>query len=136
MSYAVSNALQQAVFGELSGDVVLDALVGTDIFDAPPSGAVPALYIQVGEEDVRDRSSKTSTGAWHDFGVRIVSDTSGYASAKQVAAAVCDALIDADLTLVRGTLVGLSFRRARARRGKSPDKRQIVLTFRAIVEDA
>ncbi|MCP5085883.1 MAG: DUF3168 domain-containing protein [Rhodobacteraceae bacterium] len=135
MSYALAFGLQQAVFAALSGDAAVTALVGTDIFDAPPRGKVPALFVLLGEETTRDRSSKTSTGAMHDFSVQVVTDTAGFSKAKELAAAICDALIDADVTLVRGKLVGLHFRKARAVRGKSPEKRRIILTFRAFAED-
>ncbi|MCP5074615.1 MAG: DUF3168 domain-containing protein [Rhodobacteraceae bacterium] len=135
MSYALALGLQQSVFTALSSDAAVVALVGSDIFDAPPSGKAPALFVLLGEELVRDRSSKNSASAAHDFGVQIVTDTSGFSTAKELAAAICDVLIDADLALIRGKLVGLNFRRAKADRGKSPEKRRIVLTFRAFVED-
>ncbi len=135
MSYGMSFALQEAVYAELSTDVVLVGLVGSAIFDAPPIGTPPALYVLLGAEIVRDRSSKTSDGAAHDFVVKVVSDGAGFAAAKGVAGAVCDVLVDARLVLSRGRMSGLGFRRARARRGKGPEGRQIDLTFRAFVEN-
>jgi len=62
MSYAVSAALQVAVFGALSGDAALDALVSGAIFDADPTGALPAQYVSLGAERARDRSDG-STGS-------------------------------------------------------------------------
>lgn len=135
MSYAVSAALQAAVYQCLTGDSALTALVGTDIYDALPSGALPPLYVALGDEKVRDASDMTGAGAWHDLSVAVVSEAAGYQSGKDAAAAVGDALIDADLTLARGRLVSLRFLRAQARR-ESGGLRRINLTFRARVEDA
>lgn len=135
MSVAVSFALQEAVYGKLSADPVLAALVGTAIFDAPPTGTPPLLYVLLGAEVVRDRSSITTAGARHDFVVKVVSDAPGFGAAKQAAAAVSNALVDADLALSHGRLISLQFLKARAVRGKPPEGRQVLLTFRAFVQD-
>ncbi len=66
MSYGVSAALQEAVYQQLQGDAVLAGLVGTDIFDAAPAGAVPSIYVSLGPEDVRDRSDQTGASG-EDF---------------------------------------------------------------------
>ena len=52
-----------------------------------------------------------------------------------VATAISDVLVDADLTLSRGSLVGLYFVSAKARRVQDSDVRRIDLKFRARVED-
>lgn len=135
MTYAVSHALQQGVYLALTGDAVLTGLVGGNVFDAPPSGAIPDLYVMLGDEQARDRSSGSAGAALHDLDVRVVSSSAGFAGAKQVAAAVCDAVIGADIVLARGHLASLSFRAARAVREGSPEQRQIRLKFRAFVED-
>ncbi|NBD28508.1 MAG: DUF3168 domain-containing protein [Alphaproteobacteria bacterium] len=135
MSYAVSTALQTAVFQALSDDADVTALVGTDIYDALPAGTVPSLYIALGPERASDASDQTGHGARHDFTVSVVTDSAGFASAKAVAAAVSDALVDAPLTLTRGRLVSLRFRRAKAVRVSPGDERRIDLTFRARVDD-
>ncbi|MGH1424722.1 MAG: DUF3168 domain-containing protein [Pseudooceanicola sp.] len=135
MTYAVSAALQKAVYQTLANDAALGALVGNAIFDAPPSGTVPETYVSLGEEIVRDRSDKTGAGARHDFTVSVVTDADGFQAAKGVAGAVSDAL-DAGLgVLERGTLAGLWFLRARARREGAGQIRRIDLTFRARVDD-
>lgn len=54
-------------------------------------------------------------------------------TAKTVAGEVSDALVDAPLSLARGSLVGLSFVRAAAKRLDSGDARRIDLTFKARV---
>ncbi len=135
MSYGVSPALQKAVFARLETDAALIALVGSDIYDVAPSGSVPGLYVTLGEEAVRNRSDGLQGGAWHDFTVSVVTDADGFLAAKDAAAAVSDALVDAPLVLERGRLIGLSFLRANARRVAKSTLRQIDLRFRALVED-
>ncbi len=137
MTYAVSGALQRAVYEKLVSDVALAALVGSAIYDAPqPAGASDAPeHVTLGEETARAASTKTSAGAVHDFNVSVHSKSEGFAKAKAVAAAVCDALVDASLTLVRGHLVALRFVWARAERGEPGEPRKIILRFRAVVED-
>jgi hypothetical protein len=72
MSYAMSAALLEAVHARLSGDAALAALVGGAVYDAPPEGALPEIYVAIGPEDVRDRSDGTGRGAWHRFVVSVV----------------------------------------------------------------
>ncbi|PQO22346.1 DUF3168 domain-containing protein [Rhodobacteraceae bacterium WD3A24] len=134
MSYAISRALQEAVYQHLAADAALAALVGGVIHDAVPPGEAPSLYVLLGPEEVRDRSDVTGPGADHDFTVSVVSDAAGFDAAKQTAAAVSDALVDAPLSLTRGRLVGLWFRRARAERRDGGTRRRIEMTFRARVE--
>ena len=58
-------------------------------------------------------ADKTGTGAIHLFVVSVITETRVLALPR-VAAAVCDVLHDADLTLDRGRLVSVRFERARA----------------------
>ncbi len=134
MSYAISAALQGAVFAALSGDAALAAIVGTRIYDAPPMAAGDP-YVTLGDEVAKDRSSQTHSGTTLDFDVTVHSAAEGFGDAKAAAAAICDVLIGADLTLARGALVNLSFLKSRARRGAAPETRRIVLVFRAILDD-
>ncbi|MEM8536382.1 MAG: DUF3168 domain-containing protein [Pseudomonadota bacterium] len=135
MSYAVAAALQSAVYDRLIADPAVDALLSGQVFDAAPTGNLPDIYAVIGAEDVRDASDKSSSGAWHRFTVTLVTQQAGFASVKQAAAAICDALIDAPLTLTRGRLVALHFHRARAARVGADAQRRINLIFRARVAD-
>jgi hypothetical protein len=135
MSYGVSAALQRAVFAQLTTDTALAALVGVSIYDALPTGTLPPLYVVLGSEDVRDASDKTGAGAEHSFTVSIVTQSAGFATAKEAAAAVSDALVDAPLILDRGSLVSLNFYKAKAARVGTGAMRQINLIFRARVAD-
>lgn len=135
MSYGVAAALQTAVFSRLTTDGALGALVGGDVYDALPTGALPPLYVVLGAEDVRDASDKTGGGALHQFTVSVVTQSAGFATAKAAASAVSDALVDAPLVLSRGTLVSLNFYKAKAARVGNGAVRQINLIFRARVAD-
>jgi len=135
VSYGVSGPLQAAIFQLLQGDVPLGAIVGSAVYDAVPSGSLPPLYVVLGEEDVRDRSDKDGGGALHDLVISVVTDAAGFAGAKVAAAAVSDALLDAELVLSRGRVVGVWFLKAQARRVGTGGQRRIDLRFRAQTED-
>ncbi|MEH6830867.1 MAG: DUF3168 domain-containing protein [Sulfitobacter sp.] len=135
MTYAISAALQSAVFAALNGDAALTSLVGAGIYDAVPAGSVPDIYVRLGSEVVREASDVSGDGAVHFFTVSVITTNPGFSSAKAAAAAVSDALHDADLTLVRGILISLRFERAAARRIDAASARQIDLRFRARVSD-
>ena len=135
MSYAISAALQSAVFAAVSSDTAVSQKVGDAVYDALPSGALPSIYISIGPETVRAEDDKTGSGAQHRFDISVVTEVPGFHAAKQVAGAVCDALLDVDLTLNRGRLVSLRFERARAVKIDKGTGRRIDLTFRARVED-
>jgi Protein of unknown function (DUF3168) len=136
LTYAISAALQAAVYQKLFADPALASVVGSGIHDVVPSGPVPDTYVTLGPEQVLDRSDKSGFGALHRFTVSVVTDAAGFSRAKIVGAAVCDALNDADLVLSRGRLVALRFDRATARRIGTGSTRQIDLRFSARVEDS
>ncbi len=135
MSYAVSAALQAAVFQHLAADAGVSALVPGAVHDARPEGPVVGTHVIIGDEDVRNWSTQAGGGADHRLTVSVVSDEDGYQLAKTVAGAVSDALVDASLPLARGRVVCIGFLRARARRIRSGQTRRIDMIFRALVED-
>lgn len=135
MSYAMSGALQAAVYSALVADATLAGLVGTAIYDAVPSGTLPDVYVRLGSETVKDASDGSGAGALHQFTVSVITSNPGFAGAKDVAAAISDVLHNGDLTLSRGRLVSLAFERATASRIDTASARQIDLRFRARVQD-
>jgi hypothetical protein len=132
MSYAMTAALQAALYAALAGDDTVASLSGGAIHDALPPGPLPPIYLLLGPERARDASDKTGAGAVHDVPITVVSTGAGFADAKALAAAVSDALAGADLALARGRLVSLAFLRARAR--VTDGGREIELWFRARVD--
>lgn len=137
MTYMPSAQLQAAIYQHLMRDPAVAELISGEIFDAPPprSTAVQASdHITLGEETVRPYDTKTSRGAVHEFLVTVHSQQDGFDTAKKVAAAVCESLVQAPLVLEEGTLVDLRFVQARAERARAPEKRRVSLRFRAIVD--
>ena len=132
MSLDMSVSLQRAVFARLAGDAALGALVGGAIYDGLPAGPVPPLYISLGPEELRDSSGPGWGGARIDFIISIFAAEAGFLTAKELAAAVHQALGNGPLTLEAGRLVGLDFLRASARRNGGG--RRIDLRFRARVD--
>lgn len=133
MTYALSADLQKAVYETLLADASLQAQVGGAIYDVVPAGPLPSTYVSLGPEDVRDWSDKTSRGARHDFTISVVTEAAGFQTAKTVAGAVTDALTRVGPALDGGTLVLLTFRRAKATRVEEGNMRRIDLSFRALV---
>ncbi|PZQ99747.1 MAG: DUF3168 domain-containing protein [Cereibacter sphaeroides] len=131
MSYGLAVALQEAVFARLAQ---VPELARVAVVDALPNG-MAGTFVLIGGEEVIDRSDQTGRGAEHRFVVSVVSDATGFQSAKMLGVAISDALADAPLVLNRGRLVGLWFQRAVARRLDEGRVRRIDLTFRARVEE-
>ncbi len=131
MSYAAAAALQAAVYGVLAAD---PGLTGVAVVDAVPPGEGAGTFVLIGPEEVADASDRSGAGAEHRFVVSVISDATGFLTAKTVAATVCDVLVDAAPAMARGRIVGVRFVKAVARRLEDGDVRRIDLTFRARVE--
>ncbi|MCF8511527.1 MAG: DUF3168 domain-containing protein [Rhodobacteraceae bacterium] len=131
MSYAAAAALQSGV---LAAPTAARALAGISIVDAMPPGTAPGTFVLIGPEVAVDQSDGSGPGAEHRMVVSIISDASGFMTAKTVAAAVSDALLAGGLVLATGHLVSINFQRAVARRLDVGTVRRIDLTFRARVE--
>jgi Protein of unknown function (DUF3168) len=130
MSYAAAAALQAALFAHLTS---APELADVEIYDAvPPSGT--GTFVLIGPEEAKDQSDATGSGAEHRLVISVIADTEGFMAAKTIAVAIADRLNDAALTLARGSLVGLQFLQARAKRSRDGDLRRIDMTFRARVE--
>jgi hypothetical protein len=131
MSYHAAVALQAAIYARLAG---FAGLAGVSIVDAMPAGAALGTFVLIGPEQVIDQSDKSGGGAEHRLEIAVISDASGFLTAKQVAGAVSQALVGAALTLATGRLVSIQFLRASARRLEAGDTRRIDMTFRARIE--
>ena len=135
MSYQIAPALQSAIYAHLADDAALQALVGGAIYDAIPPATPPATYVLIGPEEAFDRSDKTAHGAEHRLVISVVSNATGFLTAKEIAARISEALDAPALTLTRGRLVAMWFDRAQARKIEGDQTRRIDLRFRARVED-
>lgn len=134
MSYAISVALQAALYHRLATDPLLSSLVGTAIYDQVPAGTLPGTYVTLGPETAVQTGDSSGRSMRHDFIVSVTTDASGFQTIKDVAGAVADALQDAALDLPQGQVSLLDFRRARARRLANGALRQIDLRFRARID--
>ena len=131
MSYQAAAALQSAVFGALTAAA---SLAGVNVVDAMPPGTNPGTFVLIGPEVVVDQSDGTGLGAEHRFVVSVISDASGFMTAKSVAASVSEVLLAGGMVLSTGHLVSVHFQRAVARRLDVGAVRRIDLTFRARIE--
>ena len=134
MSYQSAVALQQALFDVLAGDATLAGLLPGGIFDAPAPATPQGTYGVIGVEDVIDRSDVTGPGAEHRVLIEVVSDASGFSTAKVAAARIAQTLPDTQPVLTTGRIVAIWFHQARARRVEGGSVRRIDLTFRVRVE--
>lgn len=125
MSYGFALALQAALFSQLS-----EAL-DVPVFDALPAGELPATYVLIGAEEVRDASDGSGRGAEHRLRLSIITSLPGFAEAKGVAVAISAAFEGVLPALSVGRLVALGFLRAEAKRLESKGLRQIDLIYRA-----
>lgn len=136
MSYEHAAQLQAEVFRRLSENAELALLVGSAIYDEPlqHSSAIDHSYVTIGEETVRPFDTTTSSGAYHDFDVKVYSGRNGFEIAKRIAASVCDCLLGVRAQFSGSQILDIRFLRAKAQRGRSPVKRTITLRFRAVID--
>tara|TARA_R110002096_G_scaffold139147_6_gene293319 strand:- start:60 stop:470 length:411 start_codon:yes stop_codon:yes gene_type:complete len=135
MSFIYSAALQSAIYTALTNAAPISTLIGSNVFDAVPSGTVADTYILLGEEKVFSRSDFSSDATRHDVVVNVVSTANGFSDAKMVASEICKVLDGAALTLSVGNLRRLQFRSAKSRRDTGAAERRIDLIFRALVDE-
>ncbi len=128
-----SDAVQTAIYERLSSDSDLTEIIGTQLYDAVPSGPVPDLYVLIGEESVTDASDKTAFGAMHEVTVSVLSISESFLAMKRAATAIATALDDPALELSRGRVCALWFLDSTSKRNTS-GQRRIDLKFRLRVE--
>src|SRR5699024_9399959 len=132
--------LQQALFEAIAADQACAALLGDRIHDAaPPFGpdaGAEGLYLTLGDETVTDWSTASDRGARHRVVLTVHAPQRGFADAKRAAAAVADVVLDGELALSRGRVVGARFAGARTRRAEGDALREVELRFEITVEDA
>lgn len=115
--------LQAAIWRVLDAE---PALAGIPVWDAPPAGTRPDLWVHVGEDDVRAAPDATADGAEHLIKLWIEGIPGSYAQAKDAAAAILAAL---EARPAVPGLVSIEFRRSRAR--NVGGRRRIEMIFRA-----
>lgn len=136
MTYALAWPLQEAVFGLLSGDAGLAALV-SGIYDAAPQQMAEAdgLYVTLGDELAEDWSTATDAGALHTVLISVHAPRRGFSDAKQVAGRVSDLMTGGTMAPSRGLVIQTRFVDARTARAENDALRRIDMRFRVTVED-
>jgi len=140
MTYAMSWPLQAGLYDLICTDPACLDTLGVRVFDAAPPGAGPGIstdvYMTFGDEEVRDWSSGSFSGAEHLVTISVHAPRRGFADAKRAAAAISDAILGGALTLTRGTVVNTRFVDAKTARLDADQHRRIDLRFRITIEDS
>lgn len=131
---SASFALQQAVFGALTGSATIASLLGgPKVFDAVPQRtAYP--YITIGQSIARDWSTASDDGHEHILTFHVWSDASGRKAIHEIMAAVRAALHDQPLTPSGYRLVNLRHELSEARREIDGETYHGITRYRAVTE--
>lgn len=128
-------AVQEAVYGTLSADTALQALIGSParLYDmVPPAAAFP--YITLGDITLRDFDTKDRTGFEQVMVLHIWSRARGRKEAKQIMQALYDALHRADLTVSGADAVSCQFQAASTAMESDGITLHGVMRFRVVVQ--
>lgn len=129
---SAASALQKAIFGRLSGDAALTALIGGNAVTDRRLAAPAAPLVVIAGIDSTDHSTATEPGEEHVVTLEAWSDAAGHRQAQAMAAAVRTALHDASLTLAGHRLVLLFHRETRL--GRDDRFHRAEMQFRAVTE--
>ena len=139
MTYALSWPLQEGIYSAICANQVCGEFFAHRVFDGPApfqgDAEVEGLFLTLGDEQVRDWSTGTDSGAEHLVTLTVHAPRRSFGEAKQAAAAVSDALLLGAVTLTRGRVINARFTEARTRRLERDALRQIEMRFRFVVED-
>ena len=107
MSGSASWQLQQAVYGALSGNAALVALLGGPRIydDVPHAAAYP--FVSLGQTSSTDWGTSTGDGEEHIVTLHVWSSFGGRSEAQLIMGAIRDVLHTVHLTLTGHTLVNL-----------------------------
>lgn len=99
LNWAVANSLsanlQGAIYRALTEDQKLRTIIGDAVFDEEPiDSELPQLYIRIGEDACKDRSSATHSATEIRFHISVSSAAGKLIAAKEIAADAIDAIID------------------------------------------
>ena len=128
--------LQRAVYGALTGDATLVALLGgSHIYDdVPQTAAFP--FVTIGRSELRDWSTGTDPGTEHQLTVHVWSRVSGRREAHEILGALADILHEASLSLTDHVLVNLRQDFSEVRRDPDGKTYHGIMRLRAVTEPA
>jgi Protein of unknown function (DUF3168) len=129
-------SLQQAMFGALSADAALTALLGAGrIYDDVPQATSPP-YVVLGPITARDWSTATEAGTEHVIALHVWSRARGKKQTHDIMETVRAALHDQPLSVSGYRLVNLRHESSDIRRDPDGETIHGTLRFRAVTEPA
>lgn len=129
-----SLALQAAVVTALKGSAAVGAICGDKIYDRVPETAQMPYVTITGDEQIIDDGNSCGD-AWEVFwSAHVWSDAVGMPQAKQLGAAVRDALLD--ITLDGFTVVEATHRDSRYIKDPNPLVTHGIITMRYLIDPA
>ena len=134
MSGSASWQLQQAVYGALSGNAPLAALLGGPRVydDVPHAAAYP--FVTMGQTSSSDFGTATEDGEEHILSLHVWSAAGGRGEAQVLMGAIRDILHNAALTLSGHTLVNLRQQFADIRREADGITIHGLVRYRAVTQ--
>lgn len=132
MALHTSN-LQTAIYGQLSGDSALTALVTGVFDDVPENTNYP--FVRIGEETILDNSTKDLQGQEITITIHAYSEYRGKREVKQILDAIYDALHDSDMIVSNANLINFRFEFSDIVTESDGITRHGVMRFRAVIYD-
>lgn len=134
-----TDELQEAIYGRLTGDAAVTALIGQRVYDNVPRGADGAVtaqfpYASFGPSDELSDDAECITGFDISMQIDVWSREPGYPEARQAADAVRQALHDHEFNLTGNALVYFKHRVTRFFRDPDGLTSHAALTFQAFAE--
>jgi len=125
-------ALQTAIYSKLSADNNLTAVLGAKVFDDVPENT-PYPYIQLGEDNASDYSTKDQTGSEVTVNVDVWSRYRGSLEAKNIMDRIHTLLHDSSLSVTGSNFINMRFEFSDIIRDPDGITRHGVMRFRAIM---
>lgn len=128
-------AVQEAVYGALSSNASLQALIGapTRLYDVvPPAAVFP--YVTLGDITLRDFDTKDATGFEQSVILHFWSRYRGRKEMKQMMQAVYDALHQSALTVTGASFVSCQFHSASTQQENDGLTFHGIMRFRIVVQ--
>ena len=125
-------ALQSTIYTALNNDSNLTSTLGASVFDdVPENTGYP--YVQIGEDQVSDFSTKDETGSEVTIEMDVWSRYRGSKEAKEIMDRIHTLLHDSSLTVSGTNLVNLRFEFSDLVRDPDGITRHGIMRFRAIL---
>ena len=125
-------ALQTAIYSKLSNDSNLTSVLGASVFDDIPENT-PYPYVQLGEDDASDYSTKDQNGSEVAVNIDIWSRYRGSLEAKNIMDRIHTLLHDSSLSVTGSNFINMRFEFSDIIRDPDGITRHGVMRFRAIM---